>query len=135
MRIATIWSAVLSLPVRIAAIDLLAVKGVADAEDPILDMLDDAFDPRVRIALARTLWVLTRDLRAKTELGELEASGEIADPDDFIGSSARFRLQTGSLALLAGAYGVGFFVMFLADPRPAGDRRWSRGPGSNAARR
>jgi len=54
--------------VRVVAIDLLASKGSADVEDSILRMLDDAFDPRVRIALSRTLWVLTKDLRAKTEL-------------------------------------------------------------------
>jgi hypothetical protein len=46
------------------------------------------------------------DLRAKTELGELIASGEIGDPHDFLGSHARFRLKTGNLARTAGAYGV-----------------------------
>ena len=46
------------------------------------------------------------DLRVKTELGELFASGEIGDPHDFVGSHARFRLKTGNLARVAGAYGV-----------------------------
>ena len=46
------------------------------------------------------------DLRATSELGELVADGEIGDPDDFLGSQARFRLKTGNLARLAGAYGV-----------------------------
>ncbi|MEN8151198.1 MAG: S41 family peptidase [Planctomycetota bacterium] len=64
--------------VRIAAIDLLAVEGSADSEEAILSMLDDAFDPRVRIALARTLWVLTKGLRAKNEL---KAVLEADDPD------------------------------------------------------
>ena len=46
------------------------------------------------------------DLQAKTELGELVADGEIGDPNDFLGSHARFRLKTANLARLAGAWGV-----------------------------
>jgi hypothetical protein len=46
------------------------------------------------------------DLRAKSELGELLADGEIGDPGDLFGSKARFRLKTENVARLAGAYGV-----------------------------
>jgi C-terminal peptidase prc len=53
---------------RVAAIEVLGVKGTADVEDRIQAMLDDVFDPHVRIALATTLWELTKDLRAKQEL-------------------------------------------------------------------
>jgi len=60
--------------IRIAAIDVLAIKGSADVEESILRLLDGAFDSRVRIALARTLWILTKDLRAKTELKRVLAS-------------------------------------------------------------
>jgi hypothetical protein len=46
------------------------------------------------------------ELRLESELGRLTASGEIEDPNDFIGSRARFRLETDNLARVAGAYGV-----------------------------
>jgi len=46
------------------------------------------------------------DLRARTELGEIEADGTIGDPDNFYGSRIGFLLKSDSLARTAGAYGV-----------------------------
>ncbi|MHC4862051.1 MAG: HEAT repeat domain-containing protein, partial [Planctomycetota bacterium] len=54
--------------VRVPAIEILGEKGSDAQEESLLLLLDDAFDPRVRIALARTLWQLTYNLRAKEEL-------------------------------------------------------------------
>ncbi len=56
------------LEVRLPAIEVIGNKGTEDVEKELLQLLDDCFDPHVRISLARTLWELTRDLRAKQEL-------------------------------------------------------------------
>ena len=60
--------------VRVPAIELLGEKGSDAQEEVLVGLLDDAFDPRIRIALARTLWSLTYSLRAKEELKAVLAS-------------------------------------------------------------
>ena len=46
------------------------------------------------------------ELATKTSLGELQADGSIGDPDTFLGTAFNVRVQTESLATLAGAYGI-----------------------------
>lgn len=60
--------------IRIAAIAVLGRKATDDIEDRLVPLLDNAFDSRVRIALAKTLYELTRDLKAKEELKAVLAS-------------------------------------------------------------
>ncbi len=66
------------LDVRLPAIEVIGSKGTEDVEEELLELLDDCFDPYVRISLARTLWELTRDLRAKQELKTVLSS---TDPE------------------------------------------------------
>ena len=54
--------------IRVAAIELLGKKASPEIEGQLLALYDDAFDPLVRIAVSRSLWELTFDLRAKGEL-------------------------------------------------------------------
>ncbi len=56
------------LDIRLPAIEVIGSKGSDEIEDELFSLLDDCFDARVRISLARTIWELTRDLRAKQVL-------------------------------------------------------------------
>jgi hypothetical protein len=46
------------------------------------------------------------DLQVRTSLGEFLADGRLGDPENFLGSRLNFVVTSGSLARLAGAYGL-----------------------------
>jgi hypothetical protein len=64
--------------VRVSAVEILGETASDAQEEALLLLLDDAFDPRLRISLARTLWQLTYNLRAKEELKAVLKSSDPA---------------------------------------------------------
>jgi carboxyl-terminal processing protease len=65
-----------SRDVRVLAADLVGKIGDASSRKALGDLLDGAFDPAVKISLAKALWDTSRDLRAKDALRGLLKSGE-----------------------------------------------------------
>ncbi len=63
--------------VRTEAVRLLEEAADEDYEDDLFQMLEEALDPRLRAALAKSLWVLTRDIDAKTKLKDLLRSDDL----------------------------------------------------------
>ncbi len=63
---------------RVEAIRLLGetADDAGAREDELWALLDEALDPRLRAALAKTLWLATKDLDAKKRLGELLRSDD-----------------------------------------------------------
>lgn len=61
---------------RVEAVRLLEDAADDTYEDQLWDMLDNALDPRLRAALGKTLWRLTKDLEAKAKLRDLLSSDD-----------------------------------------------------------
>jgi carboxyl-terminal processing protease len=63
---------------KIAAVTLVAeTDGDEETETGVKKLLDESMDPRVRAAAAKTLWVIAKDLEAKTRLKELLRSDDL----------------------------------------------------------
>ena len=54
--------------IRVPAIEILGRKATDEVADRLTALLADCFDPMVKIAIAKALWVLTSELSAKEEL-------------------------------------------------------------------
>ena len=65
-----------SVALRVEAVRLLEDAADDSYEDQLWAMLDNALDPRLRAALGKTLWRLTKDLEAKAKLGDLLRSDD-----------------------------------------------------------
>lgn len=63
--------------VRVEAVRLLEDAADDTYEDQLWALLDNALDPRLRAALGKTLWRLTKDLEAKARLRDLLKSEDI----------------------------------------------------------
>jgi carboxyl-terminal processing protease len=63
--------------VRVEAVRLLEDAADDSYEEELWALLDDALDPRLRAALGKTLWRLTKDLEAKARLRDLLKSEDV----------------------------------------------------------
>ncbi len=81
------------ISIRADACRMLEETADDDIEEDLWTLLEGALDPRLRASLAKTLWVLTKDLAAKKTLKELlnsedldlriEGALSLAELDDF----------------------------------------------------
>lgn len=62
--------------VRIEAVRLLDLTGDDSYEDALYKVLENALDPRLRAAVARSLWFLVKDVEAKAVLKDLLRSDD-----------------------------------------------------------